>query len=247
MKKLFALLVVCCLAFTVVASLADEAVGSEDMSIYTDHHPEALPFESAWVAENGNWRIEVFAEDGGMKLMVVHTLGDNKRDVWEYAALMGDNNDLVAVPFGLHYKEDFATGEWDTTYYEDGTATFSLTADGKLLWKDGKEGAGNGLEFQKIGSFYGGRFMKGDIEVIFYGWYDGQYDIRLYQIGENEKILKDAILKGDYDPATNTVKAIGGFDGEEPMEIVFSYDDHYRVVWTENGQSTPLELSYRVD
>lgn len=242
MKKLIALLLVLVMAVGAAAAFAED----EDMVTYLDEHPEAAGYVSAWVAEDGDWRIEVFDEDGGIKLMVVHKLGDNKEDIWEYAAAMGEENKLTAVPLGLHYKQDTVTGEWDTTYYEDGDAEFEITEDGKLIWKDLKEDAGKDLAFEKIGNFYGGRWMKGDIEVIFFDWYDGQYDVRLYQRGENNEILKDAILKGDYDAATNTLTATGDF-GEEPITAVFSYNEENQIVWIEDGVSTVLELSFLTD
>ena len=245
MKKLIALILVLCLSLAAAAAIAEE--DGEEYVFYTDANPEAKAYYSTWVAEDGDWRVEVYDEDGGLKLMVVHQLGDNKWDVWEYAGALGENNELVCLPFGLHYKQDIVTGAWDEVYYEDGDAVFTVNEDGKLLWEDVKEDAGKGLEFQKIGNFYGGRWMKGDIEVIFYEWYDGQYDIRLYQLGEGDEILKDAILKGDYDAATDTLTARGEFEGEDPMEIVFSYNENNYVVWTENGESTVLEYSYRVD
>ena len=241
MKKLFALFLVLCL------SLSAAAFAEEEYVSYTELYPEAKAYESTWVAQDGDWRIEVFGEDGGMKLMVVHRLGDNKEDIWEYSAALGQSGDLPTVPLGLHYRQDTVSGNWDTTYYEDGDAVFSLTAEGALLWNDLKEDAGKGLSFRKIGSFYGGRWMKGDIEVIFYDWYDGEYDIRLYQRGEGGTILKDAILKGAYDPASDTITAHGEFDGEPPMDITFSYDAQNNVVWTENGESTVLDYSFLTD
>ena len=89
--------------------------------------------------------------------------------------------------------------------------------------------------------------MKGDIEVIFYDWYDGQYDIRLYQRGKDGEILNNAILKGDYDAETDTLTAEGFFDPDAPFTVTFSYDEENNVVWTENGESTVLEYSYLTD
>ena len=243
MKKLIALLLVLCVTLGVAAAFAED----EDIVNYVDEHPEAAAYVSAWVADDGNWRIEVFDECDGLKLMAVHKLGDNKEDVWEYAAAMGADNKLTAVPLGLHYKQDTVTGDWDVTYYEDGDAEFEIAEDGKLVWKDLKEDAARDLAFMKIGSFYGGHWMKGDIEVLFYDWYDGEYDIRLYQRGENNEILKDAILKGDYDAETDTLTATGEFEGEEPMTAVFSYNEENQIVWIENGESTVLELSFITD
>ncbi len=220
----------------------------ETYSFYTDEYPEAAAYYSTWVAENGDWRIEAYDEDGGLKLMTVHQLGDNKKDIWEYAAALNPAKDaLTTVPLGLHYRQDTVSGSWDETYYEDGDAVFTLNDNGNLLWNDLKEDAGKGLEFMKIGSFFGGRWMKNDVEVIFFEWYDDQYDISLYRRGENGEILDNAILKGDYDPAADTVQAEGCFDNGELFTVTFSYDESRNVVWTENGESTILKYSYYTD
>jgi hypothetical protein len=219
----------------------------DEIGYYPDEHPESKVYLSTWVAEDGNWRIEMNGEDGGIRPAVYHRLGDNKEDIWEYAAALGKNGELAAVPFGLHYRQDTVSGNWDITYYEDGDATFTVNENGKLIWNDLKEDAGKGLEFEKIGDFYGTRWMKGDIEVIFYDWYQGQYDIRLYQRGTNNEILKDAILKGDYDAVAGTVTAEGEFEGEDPIKVTFSYNDQNDMVWTENGKSTVMEYSFLVD
>ena len=46
---------------------------------------------------------------------------------------------------------------------------------------------------------------------------------------------------------TDSVTANGEFDGEDPLTITFTYDEHNNVVWTENGESTVMEYSYRTD
>ena len=95
MKKLISLLLVLCLSITAMAAFAEEGAGN-----YLDSHPEAAAFESTWVAEDGDWRIESYAEDDGFRLMIVHKLGDNKEDVWEYAAAVSVSapGTLTAVP-----------------------------------------------------------------------------------------------------------------------------------------------------
>lgn len=249
MKKLLSLILVICLCFAATAAFAEEAAEEEEeYGCYTDENPEALPYVSTWVADDGNWRIEVYDEDGGLKPYIVHKLGDNKEDIWEYAAALNPEKDkLTTVPYGLHYKQDTVSGNWDETYYEVGDAEFTLSADGKLLWKDLKEDAGKGLEFEKIGNYYNTRWMKGEIEVFFYEWYEGEYDIRLYVYGEGDSIVKDAIMRAPYDAATNSITAMGEFEGEDPFTVTFTYDENNNVVWNENGESTVLEYSYRTD
>ena len=138
MKKLFALILAICLSVTVLSALAEEG---DVIGYYPDDHPESKVFMSTWVAEGGNWRIEMYGEDGSIKPYIVHRLGDNKEDIWEYATeLDKDNiNQLTAEPVGLHYKQDTVSGNWDTTYYEDGNATFVLNENGKLIWNDLKK------------------------------------------------------------------------------------------------------------
>ena len=246
MKKLIALILVLCCAVAAFAAFAEETEDDE-IGYYLNDHPEAAVYVNTWIAQDGDWRIEGFSEDGCIKLMVVHRLGDNKQDIWEYAAEVAEDGTLDVAPLGLHYKEDVVSFEWDVTYYEDGDAEFSFNEGGQLVWKDLKEDAGKGLAFDEIGRFYGGRWMKGDIEVIFYDWYDGQYDIRLYQRGADNEILKNAILKGDYNPENESLTATGEFDGEEPFTVTFSYDKNNNVVWTENGESTVMEYSMLTD
>ena len=242
MKKLLTLILVFCLSLMTLMAAAEEEYG-----FYADDHPEAAAYVSTWVAEDGDWRIEAYDEDDGIKLGIVHALGDSKEDVWEYSAALNPEKDaLTTVPLGLHYRQDTVTSEWVEIYYEDGDAVFTLNDAGMLLWNDLKEDAGKDLAFLKIGDFYGGRWMKDDIEVYFFDWYDGEYDIRLYQWGENDVILNDAILKGVYDPETDSITAEGFFDPDS-ITVTFSYDSQRNVVWTENGESTVLEYSYRTN
>ena len=243
MKRFIAVFLALCFSLSAISALAEDDV----IGYYLDDHPEAAVYVSAWVAENGDWRIEGFSEDGGIKLMAVHKLGNNKEDVWEYAAEMGEDGRLQVDPVGLHYRQDILTYDWDVTYYEDGCAEFDINEDGKLVWKDLKEDAGKGLAFERIGHFYGGRWMKGDLEVVFCDWYDGQYDIRLYQRGSENEILKDAIMKGDYDAAADAVTVTGEFEGEDPVTFTISHDADGSLVWTENGETTELEYSMLTD
>lgn len=121
----------------------------------------AKAYNNVWVAEDGDWRAEIYLEDDGLRVLIDHKLGDNKEDVWE--------------------------------------------------------------------------------------WYDDCYDIRLYQRGAEDEILKATILKGEYDLFSDSVTATGEFDGEEPFTVTFSYDTDYDMIWTENGVDTVLEESFLTD
>ena len=141
MKKLLAMLLVLCLTLTAVSVFAeDEYEGEDDIGYYPDEYPESKAYINTWIAEDGDWRIEVYGEDGGIKPMIIHRLGDNKEDIWEYAmALNPGKTALTAVPFGLHYRQDTVSGDWDEVYYEDGDAVFTISGEGTLLWEDLKE------------------------------------------------------------------------------------------------------------
>ena len=89
MKKLFALILAICLSVTVLSALAEE---EDVIGYYPDDHPESKVFMSTWVAEGGNWRIEMYGEDGSIKPYIVHRLGDNKEDIWEYATELDKDN-----------------------------------------------------------------------------------------------------------------------------------------------------------
>ncbi len=243
MKKLFALLLALCL-LAATAALAEE----DDFGYYPDDHPECKPYVNNWAAEKGDWRIEMYGEDGSVKSYIVHQLGDDKEDIWEYAlAMNADNTAMTSTPFGLHYKQDTETGDWDVTYYEDGEASFTLDENGHLLWADLKEDAGKGLVFEKIGNFFGGRWMKGNTEVVFSGWRDGVYEIRCLTYGADDQVLSEAAMKGVYDPETDTLTAEGALEADKPITVVFSYDEMNNVVWTENGESFTMEYSYHVE
>ena len=79
MKKLLAMLLVLCLALTAVSVFAEEEYeGEDDIGYYPDEYPESKAYINTWIAEDGDWRIEVYGEDGGIKPMIIHRLGDNK-------------------------------------------------------------------------------------------------------------------------------------------------------------------------
>ena len=162
-----------------------------------------------------------------------------KSDNAKIIARCNDLNDLVGASI-TYELPDGSTMRLNS----DVTKDWLVKDDsGKLVWTDKKEDAGKGLEFLKIGNFFGGRWMKDDIEVCFYDWYDDEYDIRLYQRGPNEEILKDAIAKGKYDAATDTITATVEFENEEPFDVTFSYDSNNNVVWSGNGEEKAMTYS----
>ena len=76
---------------------------------------------------------------------------------------------------------------------------------------------------------------------------DTIWTTRLYRRGNDNAVLKDAIVKGDYDAAADTISATVEFEGEKPFDVTFSHDEHENVVWTVNGKSTVLTYGIPVD
>ena len=73
---------------------------------------------------------------------------------WEYSChLNEDDNTLVSLPFGIRTEyvyDDNGEQVSAREAYSDGCASFSLDAEGCLIWKDEKENAGEGMRFEKI-------------------------------------------------------------------------------------------------
>ena len=245
MKKIAALFLALLMALTAWIALAED---NEEVP-YIDKAPEAAAFDSVWFTEDAEWRAEVYCEDDGVRLLVAHRLGDGVEDVWEYAALYHeDTRQLVTMPFGLHYQDHTFDADYSwTPIYEDGEAEFALNDTGRLIWNDLKDNAGEGLEFVKIGNFWHGRWVNGDIAIRFFDWYDGEYDIRLYRLDADGSILDNAIMKGPYDAENNAIIAYGCFDDGEEFTVTFGYDAENNLTWTQDGSTVTCEYDYSTD
>ena len=73
---------------------------------------------------------------------------------WEYSCFYHDeDHTLVSMPFGTRTEVVYdENGEQTsaTEVYNDGEAIFSLDEEGKLIWLDEKENAGDGMRFEKL-------------------------------------------------------------------------------------------------
>jgi len=234
MKKVFAMILALAMTLGMTAAVAES----------TDAAVEVKAFDSVWATEDAEYFAEVFTEDDSVKIAVTH-VKEGMMDGWEYSAQYNEQDKtLVTAPTGIHYTTDLAKdNDLGTVHYEDGEAVFALTEAGKLTWKDQKEDAGKGLEFANIGNFWHTNWKKDDLKVEFYDWYEGEYDVRAYKLDDKNEIKDNAILKGTYDPQTNTVTAYGAFDDGNEIEVVFSYDKDYNLVWAENGNTIVLSAA----
>ena len=106
-----------------------------------------------WVS--GRASIEMYWEEEGYKVFIHWGGSASEAAEWSYSCYYDAETDSMSeAGFGLKeevtYAPDGTVSEWKTVY-EDGSATFYTDAEGYLIWKDEKEGAGDGMRFELAG------------------------------------------------------------------------------------------------
>ncbi|MBR3430530.1 MAG: hypothetical protein IKG87_10560 [Clostridia bacterium] len=253
MKRWMSLLVALLLAWTVgCAAQAEDAAEEEAMN----------RFCSVWVGA-GN-RIEIYAP-APTWLAVVYSA--NGTDTWEYECVYdAEQNALVSDGSAGNIKyavtrDDEGSETGRTAVYENGEAVFSVNAEGKLVWDDRREGAGEGILFDKIGLFEG-RWVCDDHTAAEICWdeeetEDGErfsgYKVEV-QILEGEELFCWYYACA-YDPADNTLKGIGTkeYQKEEgtPIEtiyddgtVVFSFDEEGYLIWNDEVENAGAGMRF---
>jgi hypothetical protein len=170
MKKL--LLVFLSLILLVNVAFAEEAVEADpealtpeevmdefDEEDYEEEEPAPEPdlFSGTWL--DGKYAVEIDWEGIGYRILVSLANTPSEFTEWEYSGFYyEEEKTIVTMPFGMKteviYGEDGTAESW-TTVYEDGSAIFGLNEEGKLIWNDEKEHAGDGLAFVKVEEFAG--------------------------------------------------------------------------------------------
>ena len=119
-------------------------------------------FESDWAVAGG--LAEIYYEEEGYRVTLTLDRGDGTGALWQYACYYVEATDsLLSVSSSLtNFTIDPDTGDpvyGDVAYEgidEEGKdTTFSIDDHGCLIWQDGHDDAGAGLEFQNIGRFDG--------------------------------------------------------------------------------------------
>ena len=110
------------------------------------------PFEGTWVC--GRAAMEINREDDGYKVFISWGSSAAEHSEWEYSCVYdAEKNALVSMPFGTRsdivFNEEGGIAS-EKLIYEDGEATFTLDADGHLLWQDEKENAGEDMHFELV-------------------------------------------------------------------------------------------------
>lgn len=113
---------------------------------------EAAAFEGDWQCDRAS--ISMYWEEEGFKVLITWGSSAWEHTEWEYSCFWHDkDHTLVSMPFGTRteivYDEngDLASA---TEVYNDGEAIFSLDEEGRLIWLDEKENAGEGMLFEKL-------------------------------------------------------------------------------------------------
>ena len=147
MKKLLAVLLVLSMMLTGAALAEEESAVSAE--------PDS-GFGGVWICDRAvadiNW------EEEGYRVFIRWSSSASEFSEWEYSCLYhAEDNTLVSMPFGIRADLTVADDQTATAsvIYEDGEAEFSLTEDGKLVWKDLKEDAGAEMLFEKDTQFEG--------------------------------------------------------------------------------------------
>lgn len=112
----------------------------------------AAAFDGVWQCDRAV--IAMFWEEEGFKVLITWGSSAWEETEWEYSCFYhADNNTVVSMPFGTRNEVVYSDGGDTvsvTEVYNDGEAVFSLDEDGKLIWLDKKENAGEGMRFEKI-------------------------------------------------------------------------------------------------
>ncbi len=234
MKKLFALLLAACLLLS-VSALAEEET--------TELPEEAMAFENVWVA--GDYHIHAYTEGEGFVLEVTSLDLDGKAYIWEYKAVYDTEEKALHSVVALKWDATFEDGEFvegEHSLYDDGEATFALNEAGKLIWKDLKENAGDGLEFEAIGPYEGiWPGVNASAEIL---WADDHYTVYV-SVQNDEGKTESYAYNAFYMPETGTLEASGTCDvvtyvnNEETareeitdnVEATLSINENYCLVW----------------
>ena len=108
----------------------------------------AEKFMGEWQTDTATCSIENIG--GGFTITIKQGSAANGQTTWTYVDCYIHGDDMVSDSTGTKTVPDEEGGS-DQTEYTDGSATFSIDKDGKLIWKDKKEDAGKGLKFDKTG------------------------------------------------------------------------------------------------
>lgn len=239
MKKLISMI----LAVILVMALACTAMAEET---------NGEKFDSVWAIQDAI--VEIDQEEEGFRVLIISKdFEEGKGTIWEYNCFYQENVDalvsMTTIKRGFTFNPEYPD---DETYEEperegfddDGKSTmFTINENGRLIWKDGYENMGQGLEFINIGRF-GGSWKNEEESVytnISWNGHDDAfyYDVYLQRGESDSESCAIFYMTGVYNEETDKLECTGPAvtytNGEkdstsdnEVYEAFFS--------WTEDGK-----------
>ena len=246
MKKLIATV----MALLMVLTAAGTVIAEEEFTgpSYAEEHPGVEAYDGYWISEDRTTLAEIGVRQDRVEIVVYRTPGEMEFTSWEYLPEYDDSTKTLKADNGMKSLNQVAeNGDLaDSQYtYDDGAATFSIDADGKLTWQDEKENAGAGLRFVPIGFFEGN--YQCDRAFIEFRWNEGHYAVDIRWAGSASELAVWQFV-GEYHPENNTVEAQGLYqkltyteDGEvnpsadseeRKVSAVFSFDEDFNLIWS---------------
>ena len=142
-KKTFMILITVWLILCAAAAV--NAQNDPDIAVPDD-------FRGVWVC--GRAEIELIRKDSGYIGLIHWASSYAEHTAWQYELSYDpDNASLTDPGKGIKSTTVFSENGEESSYteeYTNGSARFSLTPDGALIWEDLTEDAGNGMEFEKV-------------------------------------------------------------------------------------------------
>ncbi len=242
MKKMISMI----LAVILVMALACTAMADEIPE------PEGgKKFNSNWAVQNAV--IEIYYEEEGYRVSITSEDPDegvgtewfyNCFYVEEEDALVSISSGKCSYTFDPEYPDDITYGEPEYEGIDDEgkNSVFIIDENGRLIWADGHENAGQDLEFINIGRFDGA--WKNEEEAVYtvisWNGYDDQfyYDVYLQRGESDAETYVIFNMTGVYNEKTDKLECTGpavtytngtdeGVADDEVYEAFFS--------WTEDG------------
>lgn len=245
MKKIMAMLLALALGLSCAFAMAEDA----EEKTYAQEHPGVMRYDGYWVSEDALTLIEIGVRLDGVEMVIYRTPGQKEFTSWEYLLTYDDATGTLHSDNGMKstntVQEDGELGSSSVYAYDDGQADFSISEEGRLIWKDLKEDAGAGQTFIPIGSFLGDYVC--DRASVSFRWNEGHYAVEI-NWADSAMVNNTWQYVGEYDPETRTVTAKGFYqkltyreDGtvdldadpeEREISAVFSFDPNFNLIWT---------------
>lgn len=255
MKKMIAALLALMMALLCAVSVAEEPAE-------TPATDAQKMFDSAWIC--GSSTVEAWYMGGIWEVLVSLNYGATK---WDYTCIYDEEQKaLVSLDSEANVKSvislDEEGSEADREVLDtEAKASFTLNENGRLVWKDEKEDAGAGMEFEKIG-WFAGTFACGDylldcvwdIEEPVEGEVYSGYRVNIVLEDDNGRTEWNYTCA--YDPETETLTAPFGSkeflpNGSEAFEIIyddgsasFFFDEEHNLIWKDDVDHTGDDLLF---